>query len=283
MAVHEERIGQDALGGAVGLKSAGVDDQNAGAEIEDKIQIVRGDELQAGEMAEDPLQLSPGAGVERCRRLVENENGGFAGQKPRQADPFAFADAELGRIARAGVRQADRGQGLGYAAADFIEAVAGVERTEGDIVLDGGAEELVVGVLKQQSDLAADQRKLCGDDGDARHVDGGFRRAFGQDGRQQAVEVEQQRRFTGAAGSDECDAFAVAETERHPVQSELAGGIAVGQLPNFQSAGCRLSAGLSVLLTQCRAKPPGKGFSRAAADLTTRSLCRRSHPCLADS
>lgn len=192
MAVHQERIGEDALGRAVGLKAAGVNNEDAGAEIEHEVQIVCGDELQAGESAENALQLPPGSGVERRGRLVEHEHGGLAGQEPRQADPFAFADAELGWIAGAGVRQADRCEGLCHTAADVLEVEAGVERAECDVVLDRGAEELVVGVLKQQSDLATNERQLGGDDGNARDVDRRFTGAFGQGGRQQAIEVEQQ-------------------------------------------------------------------------------------------
>lgn len=218
VAVHEEGIGEDALRGAVGLKPAGVDHQDAGAEIEHEVQIVSGDQLQARKTAENALQLPPGTGIEGCGWLVQDKHGGLAGEEPRQADSFAFADAELGRIARAGVGQADGSQGLRHTAADFIEAEAGVERSEGDVVLDRGAEELVVGVLKQQSDLASNERKLGGDDWNSRDVNGRFAGAFWQGGGQQAIEVEQQGRFSCAAGADEGDPFALAETERHAIQ-----------------------------------------------------------------
>ena len=74
MAVHEGRIRQHPVGGAVGLQLAPVEDQDSLAEIQHEIEVVRGDDLRTGELAQNLQKLAARSRVEITGWFIQHEN-----------------------------------------------------------------------------------------------------------------------------------------------------------------------------------------------------------------
>jgi hypothetical protein len=75
---------------------------------------------------------------------------------PRQAHPFLLAVTQVvdGPIAQ--IARPDRGQRLLDARGDLVLPKPQVTRPEGDILVDGGAEQLVCRILKDHADAAVE-------------------------------------------------------------------------------------------------------------------------------
>ena len=179
--LDQASIAENGAAGTVGDDLPTVEEDRRGAGFQDHLQVVGGDQLgglQALDQADEP---APAAGIEVGCRLVEDEDRGPARQNSRQAHPLSLAEAEMmgrtiGRVLEIDAGQAFQGQlaGLGFAESQ-------VERPKGHVFDHGGAEELIVGILEQQADLAADLRRSAGADLDSIDPDAGgalpFRRA----------------------------------------------------------------------------------------------------------
>ena len=99
--------------------------------------------------------------------------------------------------------------------------------TEGHVLGDGGTEQLVVGILENQTDLASDGSEVGAGDGLARYQHASIvGRLFGQE----AIQVEEQGRLARPVGSHEADALAAADLEADPAQGLGAIVIAIAQV-----------------------------------------------------
>jgi hypothetical protein len=218
---HEGFIGEQVEGGAVGDDDAVVEEDGAGAELGDEFEIVGGDDFGDGEGLEEVFEFAAAAGVEVAGGFVEDEDGGLAGEDAGETDAAFFAAGEVmgGAAFKAG--EADAIEAFAGAGGDIGGGQAELFGAEGDVFEHGGAEELVVGVLEEEADLAADAGEVGGGGGLAEDADGAV--VIGVIG-EQAVEVEKKGGFAGAVGADKPDAFAFGDGEGDVTE----GGGAVG-------------------------------------------------------
>ena len=95
MALHEFRIAENVATGAVGNNPAAIEQNRPGADFQDHLEVMRGNELGRGKGPDQVNEPAPAAGIEICGRLVEHKHRGPARQDPRQAYPFSLAEAEV--------------------------------------------------------------------------------------------------------------------------------------------------------------------------------------------
>ena len=115
---------------------------------------------------------------------------------------------------------------------------AHVERTERDVLADRRHEELVVGILEDDSDGATNLIKgLLGN----RQVPDAH---FTLSGPQEPVQLQQKGRFPGAIGSDQGDRFTMGDSEADPVQGAGAIGIGIGEIACFDDVVTHTLSGL---------------------------------------
>ena len=125
----------------------------------DQVHVVGGDDLGLGQRP-DPLDEVAAAGrVEAGRGLVEGQQLRFHHQHGGQGRFFLLARAQVQRGRTADILQAERCHDVSYPLARHVPGPAGVERAEGDVLLDRGEEQLLPRVLKDQADLAAYPRE----------------------------------------------------------------------------------------------------------------------------
>ena len=101
-------------------------------------------------------QLAAGGGVQRRGRLVEDQHVGPAGEHARDRGAAALARAQRVRRPRGELVQAHRLERLVDPRAQRVAGEPLVGRAEGDVLLDGRHEQLVVGVLEDDPGAAAD-------------------------------------------------------------------------------------------------------------------------------
>jgi hypothetical protein len=218
---HEGFIGEQVQGGAVGDDDAVVEEDGARAELGDEFEIVGGDDFGDGEGLEEVFEFAAATGVEVAGGLVEDEDGGLAGEDAGETDAAFFAAGEVMGEAVIEACQANLGEAFRDACGDFGRVEAELLGSEGDVFEDGGAEELIVGVLEEEADLAADGIEVVADGGLAEDADGAVLGGFF---REQAVEMEQQGGLAGAVGADEADALVLGDGEADAAE----GGGAIG-------------------------------------------------------
>jgi hypothetical protein len=128
------------------------------------------------------------------------------GQDSGQGDALFFATAEVvgGSVEAGGdshLLQCGPGSGFGFRTGE-----ARLEGAEGDVIEDGGKEELVVGVLEEEADFAAKSGEVGGGDGEVADVEFAF-------ASEDSIEVEEEGGFAGAVGAEDGDAFGLVEME----------------------------------------------------------------------
>ena len=105
-----------------------------------------------------------------------------------------------------------------HARGDLVPRQAEIQRAEGDVLTDGGHEQLVVRVLEHEPDRGAQLADVA----DAGHVE---RAVTGQ----QAVQVQHQRRLAGAVGSEHGDPLALRHRQIDAVEPDDSVRVAVPQ------------------------------------------------------
>ena len=131
-----------------------------------------------------------------------------------------------------------------------------MERAEGDVFEDGGHEELIVGVLKDIADFAADIGEGVVGEGDAADAEV----AFAAD---EAGEVEQKRCFAGAVGAEDGDGFPGGELEVDAAEGWGAVGIGVMQAADVDDGEAhRATCGARRAAAMARELPARKSQSR---------------------
>ncbi len=227
---REQRgVADDRPAAAVGGDAPGREDHGTLAEFGGEREVVRDDEHRALERLEHLEQLSPRAGIEVGRRLVEHEQGRLHRQDGRDRHAPALAERELVRAAVCDVLHPHGAQRRSHA---ILEPRAGepeVERPEGDVVAHRRHEELVVGILEDEADAGPQRLDVPVADVDPGHLEASL-------AAQEAVEVEHQGRLAGAVGSQHGDALPVGDVHVHAVERRLPVRVAVAQAARVDRA-----------------------------------------------
>ena len=157
-------------------------------------------------------ELAPRLGVEVGRRLVEHEQRRVHRQHRARRHPAALAEAEVVGRAPGVAGHPDRVQRRLDPVLELMTPISEVGRAEGDVVADGGGEELVVGVLEHDPDPAADLAQVGLLDPQAVDDDAAGAAA------ERAVEVQDEGRLAGAVGAEDRDPLAAGDGEVHAEQ-----------------------------------------------------------------
>jgi hypothetical protein len=157
MLLQERRILEYRDRGAVSHDPAGVENHGAGAEIKDQLEIVGRHEAGLGATHEKLDEPPPGAVIEIRGRLVEKKRAGSERENRGQGGASFLAAGEAMRVARTEAGESDRGEALGDARGDLVFTEPEIARAEGDVLGNTRHEELIVGILKEQADLAGAQ------------------------------------------------------------------------------------------------------------------------------
>ena len=150
MSLDQARIPENLATRAVGDNFALIQQNGARTDLQNQLEVVRGDQLGCGKVANLLDEPPPAAWIEVRRGLVKHDHRWLACQHPRQANALSFAEAQvMGRTIRR-VRKVDPRETLQREAAGFDSGNSLVERPERYILDDRGAKELVIGILKQE-------------------------------------------------------------------------------------------------------------------------------------
>jgi len=203
------------------------------AKLGDEFEVVRGDELGGGNLSEQRLELAAPARVEIARWLVEHENGRFACKHAREAGTAFLAVAEMMRRAMGVMSQAHAGKACNDARLHFRIAQAKLLRAESHVLRHGRAEQLIVRVLKQQTDLPAHLFEALRRDGFAVNV---HRAISAGPLWQNSIQVQQQCGFARTIRPEQTNAFAGRDAQAHPAQRFSAVVVAVAQVRDFNGS-----------------------------------------------
>ncbi len=129
------------------------------------------------------------------------------------------------------LRHADPLQGPPHHGVQLGAAQPGGGRAEGDVLADGRHEELVVGVLEDDADLAADLGHVGAADREPGDGDGA--RASGED----AVQVQDEGGLAGAVRAEQGDPLAAPDGQVHPEEGLVAVGVGVGEAAHVEGGG----------------------------------------------
>jgi hypothetical protein len=157
MLLQERRILEYRDRRAVSHDPAGVENHGAGAEIKDQLEIVRRHEAGLGAAHEKLNEPPPGAVIEIRGRLVEKERAGSERENRGQGGAALLSSGETMRMARPEPAESDCGEARSNARGDLVFTEAEIARAEGDVLGNTRHEELIVGILKEQADLAGAQ------------------------------------------------------------------------------------------------------------------------------
>lgn len=201
------------------------------AKLHHELQIMRGNELCDGQIAQNAEHISPAARVEIAGGFIQRQNLRVTRQKSRQTNSPLLASAKSlwGALLKTG--QSNHFQSVSHFRSDFVRIQPELLRSKGNVFAYGGTEELVVSILKQQSDLRADFRKMSFNERRAKDANRSFLRVpF----RKKPIQMEQQGGFARAVRSHKADSLARADAEIHIAQCFRSVIVAEGQVLNLQ-------------------------------------------------
>ena len=141
---HQRFVGQQFERRALSHELASIQHEHPRAKLHGEFEVVGGDDLRAGEGAQERFELAPAARIEVGGGFVEHEHGRFASQHAGQADAPLFAVAEAVRRAFLEAFQADLLEAGRHQVPQHRAVHAKLARAEGDVFKDGGRDELVV-------------------------------------------------------------------------------------------------------------------------------------------
>ena len=124
------------------------------AEIDHNVEVMRRDDLAAWKLLEDADQRTTRSRIETAEGLVERKQARLTREDSGKADALPLAEAQSQCAAWFVAGESDGGEAVAHALSRFFVGQAEIERAEGDVLEDGRAEELIVGVLKEKADSA---------------------------------------------------------------------------------------------------------------------------------
>src|SRR5215471_5592899 len=157
-AAQKSGVSEDLAGRAIGHKLSRIKHTAAIRDIDQIAKIVRrGDDGlgAAGPLHQQVDDLAVAARIESCCRLIEQEHSGIENQDTGERHPLLFTTRKAMRNPVLEMENTEPVQDLIHPIAHFGLFPAQLQRSEGDFVENGGAEELNIGILKNQTDLAA--------------------------------------------------------------------------------------------------------------------------------
>ena len=149
-------ISKNRVDGFVGTQLTIVEDEYPIGQFTHDLQVVCGQDECPVEAGQDVGESASASGVEIGERFVESQAAGLAGEHPGQAGSFSFSEREsngvaVGKGVESHILEREVDAGL-----DVVSIEPEIQRSEGNISADGRTEELIFGVLEQQSDAASD-------------------------------------------------------------------------------------------------------------------------------
>jgi len=184
-------ISENRVDGFVGTELTVVEDEYPVGQFADDLQVVGGQDQCPVEAGQNVGESASALRVEIGERFVESQAAGMAGEHSGQAGSFSFSERESNGVAVGEGVESHIGQRLVDSGLDVGRVEPEIQRPEGNISADGRTEELIFGVLEQQSDAASDAAGVawCG----GQSVDQDIGRQVGCVGswrvREQSVEV----------------------------------------------------------------------------------------------
>ena len=128
-----------------------VEDEDPRAGLEDELEVVGRDDPGLASVAEAADEVLPPPVVEVVRRLIEEQDIGRIGEYRRESGAPALAAREVMRHALLASREPHLLERRRDPRPDLVPRKAEVEGTEGDIIVEGRAEELVLGLLEDEA------------------------------------------------------------------------------------------------------------------------------------
>ena len=156
MAVHQRLVAENVGREATRTKLSTIEQQHSMTQIDDDVEVVRRDDLAAGKLLEDRDQRATCARIETAERFVEREDTWLTREDAGETNSLPLTEAESQRAARFESRKTNGGEAVTHSLSRFVFGETEIEGTKSDVLEDRRAEELVVGVLKQKADSAAD-------------------------------------------------------------------------------------------------------------------------------
>jgi hypothetical protein len=154
---HEGFVGENAPDGTVSAEMPFVQEQDAVAGSPDEFEVMAGDDAGDGQAVEDSGELASSARIQVAGGFVHEDDDGVQGHDTRDGDSAFFAGGEVERDTVPGILvETDAGESGFGATVDFIEWETEVEGAEGDVVIDAGIDDLVVGVLEDETEFLMD-------------------------------------------------------------------------------------------------------------------------------
>lgn len=153
MAVHHQFVGENLRWYSLGLNAAFIEQNDSVAQVEHQIEIVRGNDDSDRQRSQDREQLTPGTRIEIARWLVQYEHFRLTGEDPSEGYPLPFAVAEMSRIEISHEWQADGRQAPGNTPFRLYGVTTEQLRTKRHVFGDRRGKELIVGILKDETDV----------------------------------------------------------------------------------------------------------------------------------
>jgi hypothetical protein len=226
--LHQFRIGEKLCRWSVGGKLAAIEHEHPRAKIQHQVEVVCGDQLGAGQSANETDEIAPAARVEERTRFIEQQHRRPHRQHTGEGRTPFVATGKLERYTLPTIRgQPDSREGLGSASLRFVGRKPEIQRTEAHIIQHRRAEELIVRILEHNADgfgqllpLLRIGRIESADDRLARLAV------------KHAAKSEKERRLARPVRPHESHAFAGFDSERDLFERDAAIRVTVAQVVN---------------------------------------------------
>src|SRR5690242_7688471 len=127
---HERRVAKNLMRRAGGAKLTAINQQNAVAKIDDNVEIMRADDLAAGELFEDCNKCAACARIETAERFVERQEVRLTRKDSGKTNTFPLAEAQPQRAARFIASETDGNETVAHALPHVIVGQTEVQRAE---------------------------------------------------------------------------------------------------------------------------------------------------------
>ena len=227
---HQFLVVQQFPRGTVGDDFPAIENNGPGTEFNGQFKVVRGDQFRGGNLPQQSLEIASSARIQIARQFVHDENRRFTREHAGQADTAFFSVAEMMRGPMFKSLHSHFSQRFLNPRPDLRFGKSQLLRSKSDVLFNRGTEQLIVRILKEQSDLTPDFLEIRADQRFAENLD--RRRRF-DSFRQNAVEVQQQGGFAGTVRPEHRNAFPGGNMKADASKRFSAVMIAIAQIGYF--------------------------------------------------